>query len=162
MQLVLTLTILAINIFVTIWGIRTYGTSNGISLIMQGSCSAIQNYNSVLHLAINILSTAILGASNYCMQILVAPRRSEVDRAHLKRKWIDIGIPSVRNLAMISPLRVIVWVVLCLSSGTLHLLYVCFKMEVATTAYLIAFFQVELVSVFIVPICHLHHSSCDR
>lgn len=76
-----------------------------------------------LHLIINILSTLLLGASNYSMQCLSSPTRSEIDKAHRQKLWLDIGVPSVRNLRRISASRIALWWLLAASSIPLHLLY---------------------------------------
>lgn len=55
-----------------------------------------------------------------CMQLLAAPTRSEIDRAHKDFYWLDIGVPCIRNLKYISQERLIVWVTLGLSSVLLH------------------------------------------
>lgn len=39
-----------------------------------------------MHIIINILSTALLAASNYVMQCLSAPTRPDVNEAHTQRK----------------------------------------------------------------------------
>ncbi|KAI9789333.1 MAG: hypothetical protein M1816_006222 [Peltula sp. TS41687] len=57
------------------------------------------------------------------MQCLTAPTREEVDTAHRRGKWLDIGIPSVKNLWRISPAKVILWALLGLSSIPLHLIW---------------------------------------
>lgn len=57
------------------------------------------------------------------MQCLSAPTRKEIDRAHARGVWLDIGIPSVRNLRYISKRRVLIWALLGLSSLPLHLFY---------------------------------------
>jgi hypothetical protein len=72
------------------------------------------------HVGINILSTLLLGASNLCMQLLVAPTRQEIDDAHRKKIWFDIGIPSWRNLKSIEPSRMYLFYVLMASSLPLH------------------------------------------
>lgn len=79
-------------------------------------------------LAINILSSLLLGASNNCAQLLSSPTRHDIDKAHAKGKWLDIGVPSVRNLGHISGWRVLLWALLFLSSIPLHLVYVEDKM----------------------------------
>ncbi|MCJ1431301.1 hypothetical protein MMC27_000652 [Xylographa pallens] len=86
-------------------------------------CSDSSQINTGLHLAINILSTLLLGAGNYTMQCLSAPTRAEVDQAHRQGLWLDIGVPSVRNIFRIGKGRVILWVLLGLTSLPLHLLY---------------------------------------
>ena len=76
-----------------------------------------------MHLAINILSTLLLGASNYSMQCLSSPTRSDIDKAHSQGIWLDIGVPSVRNLRRLSTTRIVLWWLLAISSIPLHLLY---------------------------------------
>ena len=57
------------------------------------------------------------------MQRLSAPTRKEVDKAHQKHTWVDIGVPSLRNLFFVSRWRTIGWFILAASSLPLHLLY---------------------------------------
>ncbi|KAF3028958.1 hypothetical protein E8E15_009576 [Penicillium rubens] len=76
-----------------------YGAGEfGYAPIHQGKCSVAKNSATGIHLVINILSTIMLGASNYCMQCLAAPSRSEVDEAHQKRAWLAIGTPDIAHL----------------------------------------------------------------
>ena len=100
-----------------------WGSSGGIGTIYQGSCTRTQSISLWLHLLINVFSTLLLSSSNLCMQLLAAPTRNDVDIAHRKFQWLDIGVPSVRNLRCISRLRLVVWCVLGLSSVPLHFLY---------------------------------------
>lgn len=86
------------------------------------ACAMSKKYSTWLHLVINVLSTLLLGASNYCMQFLSAPTRLEVDAAHRKGSWLDVGIPSVSNLKTVSRQKVIVWLLIAFSSLPLHLL----------------------------------------
>ena len=89
----------------------------------DGSCDKTKSMSLWLHLAINVLSTALLSASNFCMQCLSSPTRNEIDQAHQKHIWMDIGVPSVRNLRRISRNRITLWALLAISSIPLHLLY---------------------------------------
>ncbi|KAL3478462.1 hypothetical protein BJX99DRAFT_256359 [Aspergillus californicus] len=123
LQLGLTIVILAINVFTTVWATVRYDIKGDTGTVFQGSCSKANQLNSGFHFAINFLSTAVLGASNFSMQILASPTRGEVDRAHGRRKWLNIGTPSLQNLGMISRVRVVVYAVLALSSATLHLFW---------------------------------------
>lgn len=109
-----------INLVVTIWGSITHKTTEGT--LDQGDCGRIKTLNSGLHVLINILSTVLLSGSNYCMQCMTAPTRKEVDTAHGARRWLDIGVPSFRNLGRISRRRLMLWLLLGLSSLPLHLL----------------------------------------
>lgn len=77
---------------------------------------------------INILSTILLGASNYCMQRISAPTRKDIDSARAQGKMVDIGVLSIRNLLRIGGKRRILYTVLTLSSLPLHLLYVSTSM----------------------------------
>ncbi|KAL4921825.1 hypothetical protein BDW62DRAFT_97229 [Aspergillus aurantiobrunneus] len=92
-------------------------------VIYEGTCTLTEQWNIALHLLINVLSTAILAASNFCMQALVAPNREMVDRCHSRRKWLDIGVPSLRNLAVAGRYRVSLWVILLVTATPFHLLY---------------------------------------
>ena len=121
--MIATVLVLLTNIVWTIWAVTTHQLQNGGVTILDGSCEQTRLTALWLHLAVNILGTMILGASNYCMQCLVSPTRGEIDRAHSKRKWLDIGIPSVRNVLGIRKARCVLWVVLALSGIPLHLLY---------------------------------------
>lgn len=56
------------------------------------------------------------------MQVISSPTRREVNVAHAKSRWLDIGIPSTRNLRAISWGRVAMWTILGLSSVPLHLM----------------------------------------
>jgi hypothetical protein len=121
----------AVAIFVTnlVFAVWAYLRAPNDDLILiynrnlyEGDCSKSRSLNSGLHLVINILSTLLLGGTNYSMQCLLSPTRQEVNKAHSKNAWLDIGVLSVRNLRRISKLRVALWSLLCLSSLSFHLL----------------------------------------
>lgn len=90
--------------------------------LYEGNCNTSKKLNLVVHLLINTLSTLLLSASNYAMQCLSAPTREEVDKAHNKWRWLDIGAPGLRNLGSIGRARLTLWSTLLLSSLPLHLL----------------------------------------
>ncbi|GAB7354941.1 hypothetical protein MBLNU459_g5560t1 [Dothideomycetes sp. NU459] len=113
-----------INLGLTLWAKAKYGTRDGgIGTVLVGSCDATAKWSRWLHMAINILSTLLLGASNYCMQRLSAPTRSDLDRAHARGVWLDIGVPSLRNQRWLGSYRSGLWLLLGLSSLPLHLMY---------------------------------------
>lgn len=95
----------------------------GLATLYEGSCQSVRDRNLWSHIAINILSTILLSGSNYCMQCLGAPTRKEVDHAHQKGVWLDIGAPSIRNLRHIATYKVVLWWMLGLSSIPLHMMY---------------------------------------
>lgn len=116
---------LSINIAIMAWLSKTTSFKNGLAQLFSGDCDKVQSINTWVHSAINLLSTFILAGSNFTMQVLVGPSRNEIDRAHCDGKWLDIGVPSIRNLTSISKIRALLWLILGLSSIPLHLLYVC-------------------------------------
>jgi hypothetical protein len=124
---ILSITVLILNLCVTIYAV---GNTNGdhwdfIDILKpddKWTCDTVGFYNKWIHFAINALSTILLGASNYCAQLLVAPTRTEINKAYSNKTWLDVGIQSVRNLRKAKGTRQILWVILMLSSGLLHLL----------------------------------------
>jgi hypothetical protein len=102
---VLVALVLLLNIAFTIVAVVRYKIPAGMPLLYQGSCERVNLISLWLHLLINLLSSALLSVSNYCMQILSAPTRAEVDDAQTKRDWLEIGLQSARNLTKISPQR---------------------------------------------------------
>lgn len=94
-----------INFVVIIWG-SVHNKSKG-SVLYEGHCKQVHQLNTGLHLLLNLLSTLLLSSSNYCMQCLSAPTRKEIDETHARGTWLDIGIPSIRNLRQINPRRTV-------------------------------------------------------
>ena len=115
--------VLVINLIFTIWAVAKSGVQDGLGTLQDGSCKRTMSLTNWIHIAINVLSTLLLGASNYSMQCLSAPTRGEVDKAHSQGIWLDIGVPSVRNLRRLSTPRIVLWWLLATSSIPLHLLY---------------------------------------
>jgi hypothetical protein len=123
----LSFTVLFINLAVIIAATTRKPTADqvpGRKTLFTGNCDHVKRLNSGIHVVINILSTLLLGASNYAMQFLSAPTRPEVDRAHARRLWLDIGAMSTHNLGRISRKRAVLWLILGVSSLPLHLVYV--------------------------------------
>ena len=118
-------TVLFINVGLTAYAATNpeYKMENGIGTLYSGSCDKSKKIGLWLHLLINALSTLLLSGSNYTQQCLAAPTRSEIDAAHAKRRWMDTGVPSVRNLFRIKLERTLLWIVIGLTSIPLHLLY---------------------------------------
>lgn len=114
--------ILIANAAVTMWTSITLTVSDGIGTLHVGPCEQVKKTGLGLHILINFLGTSLLGASNFCMQCLSSPTRSEVDAQHAQKKWLEIGILSVRNLRSIARRRVWLWLALGVSSFPIHLL----------------------------------------
>ena len=92
-------------------------------MVYSGNCHKIEKKDTWVHLGLNIVATVLLASSNYCMQLLSAPSRSEVDKAHAKQQWLDIGIASVRNLRHLRKKKMVLWWILAMSSIPLHLVF---------------------------------------
>ena len=101
-------TVLILNLILTVWASVRYGTRNGIGDAYTGDCGTVSNAAFGLHLLINALSSILLSASNYTMQCVNSPTRSECDRAHSRGDWLDIGVVSIRNLSRIQWTRSLV------------------------------------------------------
>lgn len=121
--IILSVSVFAVNLGLTIWVTTNFSTINGIATVYEGSCEKSKNTTVWVHLGINILGTLLLGASNYCMQVLCAPTRQEIDAAHAQHKWLSTGVSSLRNLLYIDRRKFLLWIVLGLSSIPLHLLW---------------------------------------
>lgn len=117
---------LIVNLGITIWALKlpaVDGADNpGRRVLHEGSCRTSQTLDTALHVIINILSTVLLASSNYGIQCLSAPTRTQVDEAHKSGSWLDIGILSVRNICKLPVKQRVLWLLLVLSSVPLHLL----------------------------------------
>lgn len=101
------------------------GDPFGYHIIHSGGCAGdgVGRLNTLLHLIINILSTLVLASTNFFMQILNAPSRAELDSAHEKGSWLDVGVPSPRNAFRVCFFKTIMWLLFFLSSVPIHLLF---------------------------------------
>jgi hypothetical protein len=111
-------------VFVVVGAISGSGYNEGIATLFTGSADEVSRMSTLLHVAINVLSTLLLSASNYAMQVLSAPTRIECVKAHQRGQWLDIGILSMRNIRSLTLQRKVLWFALGLSSIPLHLLCV--------------------------------------
>ncbi|KAL2824888.1 hypothetical protein BDW59DRAFT_172616 [Aspergillus cavernicola] len=114
---------LSFNVGFLLWAVARDRLKKTRGILYEGDCDQVRHQSTGLHLLINILSTTLLGASNYSMQCLCAPTREDIDNAHLRGNWLDIGVPSLRNLFHVSRIRSLMWICLALSSLPLHLVY---------------------------------------
>ena len=115
--------VLVLNVSATIWAGSNFSIKDGIGTLYAGSCKQNSNLGFWIHLLINVLSTILLGASNYTMQCLNSPSRAAIDKAHSKGSWLDVGLPSYSNIWQISGYRKALWWALAVSTIPLHLLW---------------------------------------
>lgn len=88
-----------------------------------GSCRTTKATVIGAHVIINVLSTILLVYSNFSMQCLSSPSRNEVNEAHSKSQWLSIGTPTIRNLFFVSKPKIVLWLVLGVSSFPLHMIW---------------------------------------
>ncbi|EXJ62826.1 hypothetical protein A1O7_03266 [Cladophialophora yegresii CBS 114405] len=136
---------LLVNLATVIW-LGAHGQGGSLVELYNGDCGKVQTMDIWVHLAINVLSTLLLGGSNYCMQCLSAPTRADVDRAHAEAIFLDIGVPSIRNLLRIPRYKMLLWWALGLSSIPLHLMYnSAFYKSLSTSDYNLLFVTQDFV-----------------
>lgn len=97
-----------------IFAVSKVSLFSGESVIFSGSCATASNITEGVHVVINVFAVVLLAGANYVFQVLSSPTRREVDVAHEKKKWLDIGIASVRNFAHIARSRVLLAVLVLL------------------------------------------------
>lgn len=116
--------VLFFNIGLTIYLVVAHPPSlDGIGEIKRGNCSKISSYSTTIHVLINICSSVVVAASNYNMQCLSAPTRTEVDNAHSRGKPLQIGVQSVGNLRFLRWWKICMWITLTFSTVPLHFLW---------------------------------------
>ncbi|KAF4470042.1 hypothetical protein FALBO_3056 [Fusarium albosuccineum] len=113
---------LLLNIILAIWVPTLESFHHGIGVLWTGSCRTVSLYNKLIHFGISAITTLLLSGSNYCMQCLTAPTRQNLQKAHAKGIWLDIGVQSIRNLNNIMGYKAILWFLIALSSVPIHLL----------------------------------------
>ncbi|KAF7177453.1 hypothetical protein CNMCM7691_005706 [Aspergillus felis] len=123
-QLGLAASVAILNTVVWIWATATHHLDHrGVGTLFTGDCTTTSTTNSLVHLLLNGLSTLFLGTGNYCMQILVAPSRADLDSAHSSGDWLEVGVLSFRNIFRLRPRRLVLWLALGAISTVLHLVW---------------------------------------
>lgn len=120
-----------------------YSPDGDQNTFYTGSCQAAKALASSSHLIVNLLSTVPLASSNFSMQCLNSPTRREIDIVHAQHKALDIGIPSIRNLFFVSRWKVLIWIVLAMSSFPLHMVWnsVVFQSRIVKEFAAVTIFQ---------------------
>lgn len=113
--------IIVLVIAITALALATGRNESGIGVLKRGDCEEAERFALVSHGVINILSTLLLSAGNYTMQVLAAPSRDDVNTAHGRGISLSIGCQSFGNLKFVSVYRRLLWILLAVSSITLHL-----------------------------------------
>jgi hypothetical protein len=116
---ILACTVLILNLSILAWT-ATHMDDGYYATLAVGDWENISNMSGWLHIGINILSTALLAGSNYCMQCLTSPTREEIDAAHARGSYLNIGILSWRNVRTARKRRLCVLSLLTITSVLMH------------------------------------------
>ena len=122
--------------------------------VFRANCKTSNALDIFVYLLINILNTCLLGASNYCMQCLSSPTRDDVDKAHSKNKWVDIGVRKVLMwglLALSSRLRFLDTI----QSSSKHLKPINIRSPLYHSTFWLVHRGVPL-AIILVNICKIH------
>jgi len=140
-SLILLLNFIALCIIIFV--LRGKG-ADGLRAFDPNDCHADSSLSTDLRYIVNVFATTFLGASNYYMQRLSACSRSEMDSAHRKGSWVDVGVPGMRNMRFMTWERRILWWVFALSSLPVHLLYDHSTNLILTKASILMSCQIQL------------------
>lgn len=121
--------ILVLGVVFLIYALSRGSGAAGKSIIYSGSCARASAINWGLHAAINFFVVVLLAGANYVFQVLSSPTRTEVAVAHFRRNWLDIGIPSFRNLAHIDTGRGLLVAVILTTAALTQIMYVTIAMQ---------------------------------
>ncbi|KAI1419584.1 hypothetical protein F5Y12DRAFT_793488 [Xylaria sp. FL1777] len=94
-----------------LWG-RYMGASTGWKKAAKVNC-----------VLLTFICIILLASSNFFMQVLNAPSRDELDVAHRRGKWLEIGVSSMRNLFVVSKFKTWCWLGLSITSLPIHVLF---------------------------------------
>ncbi|RYP60086.1 hypothetical protein DL771_010629 [Monosporascus sp. 5C6A] len=95
----------------------------GDPTMWSGDCGTARDINVGLHAAISVFSVVFLAGANYAFQVLTSPTRGEVDKAHESKRWLDIGVTSMRNFAHISGFRIFMGSTVLLTAISIQVIY---------------------------------------
>lgn len=102
---------------------RSGGGINSSLVFFDGDCAKSRSVNLWLHLLLNACSTGVLASSNFFMQVVSSPTRSEIDKAHREQTALEIGVPSLSNIFYVAWFKGVCWALFFASSFPLHLFF---------------------------------------
>ena len=117
--------VLTANLAFYFWVIAKFGATSIDGVVKLdgdgGSCDSSKWRLFGAHLPINVCGAVLLAVSNSAMQIIMAPTREDIDRAHPATS-LEVGILGYRNWKYSSTWRRVTMVLLALSSLPITLL----------------------------------------
>ncbi|GAP84526.1 hypothetical protein SAMD00023353_1100470 [Rosellinia necatrix] len=119
----LTFLILVVGIISLILVVTRTKVFSGQLAIYTGNCAEATRINIGIHVVINVFTVVLLAGANYTFQVLTSPTRSEITEAHDRKRWLDIGVSSLRNLAHVSVFRAVMGGVTLLVAIAIQVIY---------------------------------------
>ncbi|KAL2264806.1 hypothetical protein VTJ83DRAFT_7316 [Remersonia thermophila] len=95
----------------------------GRTAVFSGGCDKARRIDWALHAVVSVLGVALLAGAHYAFQVLTSPTRDEVSSAHHRHVWLDVGVPSFRNLRHIETRRAVLAVVVLASAVCVQAMY---------------------------------------
>ena len=121
--LCLTIPTLLVSACVLIWGhSRELDPFTGDNVVFEGDCDSSASINTWSSGVINVTSALLLACSHSVVQILLAPTPANIESAHSRGKWLDIGIPSLTNWGSMGLWQTVVCISLITTSLPLSVL----------------------------------------
>jgi hypothetical protein len=96
----------------------------GRSAIFVGGCAAARGIDWGSHAAVSVVVVVLVAGANYAFQVLSSPTRDEVTAAHRRGEWLDIGVPSFRNLGRVQGSRMLLTAVVLVTAVFTQIMYV--------------------------------------
>jgi hypothetical protein len=113
------------TIFLVLCAKRGRGFENRFAVPISGLVEDMSRWSGDIHILINALSTLLLAARNYTMEVLSPTTRKDVDKAHTRHEHLDVRFLNVRNLSRIPRRQLLLFIFMGSSSVPMHLLQVC-------------------------------------
>ncbi|KAL1842642.1 hypothetical protein VTJ49DRAFT_4553 [Mycothermus thermophilus] len=99
------------------------GLEEGRMAVFAGGCDKARRVDCGLHVVVSVLGVVLLAGAHYAFQVLTSPTRDDVSFAHNRHAWLDIGVPSFRNLRHIETGRAVLAVVVLASAVCVQVMY---------------------------------------
>ncbi|KAK4449126.1 hypothetical protein QBC34DRAFT_463761 [Podospora aff. communis PSN243] len=121
--------LIALIILIAGFVLLVYSLSRGASgaegkaVVFRGACGTAEGIHWGLKAGINVFCVVLVAGANYVFQVLSSPTRTEVAVAHFRRRWVDVGIPSWRNLGYVEGGRAWLAVGVVLVAGVTQVIY---------------------------------------
>lgn len=82
--------VLGFNLGFILWAVKQHAVHHGRGTLHSGNCETVRDMSTGFHVVINVLSTAVLSASNYamvCLMVFVFGRVAKIGKAMSERAY---------------------------------------------------------------------------